>query len=163
MFDFKKFYTGLLNRKNYLDNYWDQFPSDHSFRFKEETLSMLKENIANKDSKGLSHILAIILNDGADYNYTDILLSLLDENWHTSEEDIISVLELIKDPKSVDKLYSVAVNVPDYDDMRAIAKKCMWALSAINTIEAKQKLEMLKSSKDPIISENATFQLEQNF
>lgn len=161
MFDFKKFYNGLLYRTDYFDNYWDQFPDGKCLQFKEETLSLLKDNVKNKNDKGLANTLAVICNDGADSDYTDILLQLLDEQWHTSEEDIISVLELIKDPKSVDKIYEVALAVPDYDDMRAIAKKCMWALSAINTPEAVQKLKLLEKVDDLIIKENATFQLEE--
>jgi hypothetical protein len=161
MFDFWKFYKGLLNRTSYFDNYWEQFPKVSRLQFKEETLSLLKDNVVNKNDKGLANTLAVICNDGADSDYTDILLQLLDEKWHISEEDIISVLELIKDPKSVNKLFEVALDVPDYDDMRAIAKKCMWALSAINTPEAIQKLKLLEKVDDPIIKENATFQLEQ--
>ncbi|MGQ8867867.1 HEAT repeat domain-containing protein [Myroides sp. TSA_177.3] len=161
MFDFWKFYKGLLDRTDYFDNYWEQFPSGQHLRFKEETFSLLKENVANKNEKGLAATLAIIYNDGADSDYTDILLHLLDEKWHIYEEDIVSILELIKDAKSVDKLYEVAINIPDYDEMRALAKKCMWALSAINTPEAIQKLELLQSYDDSIIKENATFQLEQ--
>jgi hypothetical protein len=160
MFDFWKFYEELLNRTDYFYDYWEQFPKGKCLRFKEETLSLLKKNIANKDPKGLENTLAVICNDGADDDYTDVLLPLFDEKWHTSEEDIISVLELIKDPKSVDILYEIALDIPDYDDMRAIAKKCMWALSAINTPEAVQKIKMLKNADDPIIKENATFQLE---
>jgi hypothetical protein len=161
MFDFWNFYKGLLNRTDYFDNYWEQFPKGGLLRFKSETLSLLKNNIEKRDSKGLSNTLAVIYNDGADHDYTSVLLSLLDEDWHTSEEDIIGILELIKDPKSINKLYDVAVNVPDYDDMRAVAKKCMWALSAINTPEAIEKLKLLQKSDDPIIKENATFQLAQ--
>ena len=161
MFDFWKFYNGLFSRTDYFDNYWEQFPQGQHLQFKEETLSLLKDSVTNKDDKGLANTLAVICNDGADRDYTDILLQLLDEKWHISEEDIISVLELIKDPKSVDKLYEVALDVPDYDDMRAIAKKCMWVLSAINTSEAVQKLNMLAKSDDLIIKDNATFQLEE--
>ncbi|CAA7195132.1 HEAT repeat domain-containing protein [Chryseobacterium potabilaquae] len=161
MFNFVKFYKGLLNRTNYFDNYWDQFPSGNLLRFKNETLSLLKGNLVNKDEKGLANTLAVICNDGADGDYTDILLQLLDEKWHTSEEDIITILELIKDPKSIDKLYEVAINIPDYDDMRALAKKCMWALSAINTPKSINKLRLLQASNDPIIKENAIFQIEQ--
>lgn len=161
MFEFWKFYKGLLDRTDYFDNYWEPFPSGQRLRFKEETFSLLKENVANKNEKGLAATLAIIYNDGVDSDYTDILLHLLDEKWHMYEEDIVSILELIKDAKSVDKLYEVAINIPDYDEMRALAKKCMWALSAINTPEAIQKLELLQSYDDSIIKENATFQLEQ--
>lgn len=159
-FDFWKFYNKLLTRTDYFDNYWDQFPEGGLLQFKEQTLALLKENVKEKDAKKLDATISVICRDGADEDYTDILLRLLDENWHTSEEDIVSVLEIIKDPKSVEKLYSVAINVPDYDEMRALAKKCMWALGAIKTPAAIQKLKLLQNSDDAIISENATFQLE---
>ena len=160
MFDFDKFYAGLLARTNYFDNYWEQFPSG-KFLFKDKTLRLLKLNAEEKDAHGLANTLAVICRDGADSDYTAILLSLLDENWQRSEEDIVSVLEMVRDPNSVEKLYEVALNVPDYDDMRALAKKSMWALSAIGTPEAIQKLRRLACSTDPIIRENAIFQLEQ--
>jgi len=48
----------------------------------------------------------------------------------------------------------------DPDDMRAIATKCMWALSTINTPEGIQKLQLLGNDDDLIIKENAAFQLE---
>ena len=161
MFDFNKFYKGLLSRSDYFDNYWEQFPGGRLMRYKQETLSLLKENIQNKDQKGLSCTLAVIYNDGADEDYTDTLLSLLENKWHKLEEDIVGILEIIKDPKSIIKLYDLAINIPDYDDMRALAKKCMWAMSAVNTAEAIKKLKLLQKSNDPIIKENASFQLEQ--
>jgi hypothetical protein len=161
MFNFWKFYKGLLKRTDYFDNYWRKFPEGRLLRFKPETLLLLKENFEKRDPVGLPHTLAIVYNDGADSDYTEVLLSLLDEDWHTSEEDIVGVLELIKDPKSIYKLYEIAVNIPDYDEMRALAKKCMWALSAINTTGSIDKLKLLQKYNDPIIKENATFQLEE--
>jgi hypothetical protein len=159
-FDFWKFYSGLGYRTSWFDSYWDKFPEGHLFQFKTETLSLLRSDIANKDPEGLTNTLAVISRDGADRDYTELLLGLLDETWHRSEEDIVSVLEQIKDPASVEKLYATAINIPDWDDMRGLAKKCMWALRAINTAESIRKLRALQSVNDDIIKENATFQLE---
>lgn len=47
MFDFRKFYHGLLNSTDYFDNYWDQFTKGQHLRFKEETLSLLKDDVLN--------------------------------------------------------------------------------------------------------------------
>ena len=163
MFDFWKFYNGLLNRKNLFDNYWNQFPEGRHLSFKKETLALLNKSIQSRDTIGLSNTLAVIYRDGADADYTEILLSLLDQDWHTSEEDVVGILEQIKDPKSINKLYEVAIKIPDYDDMRALAKKCIWALSAINTSESIEKLKLLQMFDDPIVRENATFQLDDNF
>lgn len=160
MFDFWKFYQGLFSRTDFLDNYWDQFPEGRLSRFKKETLSLLKDTLREKKEDSLANILDIIYTDGADSDYTDTLLALLDEHWHIDHENIVSILEFIKDPRSIDKLYEVAVNVPEDDDMRALAKKCIRALSTINTPGAVEKLKLLCHSNDPIIKENAAFQLE---
>lgn len=159
MFDFDKFYKGLLERTDYSSNYWAKFPK-HQFQFKSKTLHLLKENAENKDDKALDSILAIIFYDGADKEYTAMLLQLLDADWHIRIEDIVSVLEVVKDPASIDKLYEVAVNVPDYDEMRSLAKKCIAALGAINTPASIEKLVLLKHSDDALISENAASELE---
>lgn len=161
-FNFWKFYNGLLIRTNYFDNYWDRFPHG-KFRFKKETLSLLKEDLLNKDGDRLFHTMAVIWADGADSDYTEDLLQLLDEKWHISEENIVSVLEQIKDPRSVDKLYEIAIDIPDYDEMRALAKKCIFALAAIQTPEAVDKLRLLGESDDDIIKENALSALESLF
>jgi hypothetical protein len=160
MFDFQKFYNGLLHRTNFFDNYLDQFPEGRLKRYKTETLTLLKENIKNKDEKGLATTLGVIFLDGADEDYTDLLLSTLDEDWHKLKEDIISVLELTKDPKSIQRIYEAAINIPDYDDGRSVAKKCIWALGAINTASSKEKLKLLQMSDDPIIRKAATMELE---
>jgi HEAT repeat protein len=159
MFDFWKFYQGLFSRTDFLDDYWDQFPEGRLLRFKKETLSLLKATLSEKKEDRLANIIDIIYSDGADSDYTDTLIALLDEHWHIDHENIVSILELIKDPKSIDKLYEAAVNVPEYDDMRALAKKCIRALSTINTPEAVEKLKVLCNSNDSIIKENAMFVL----
>jgi hypothetical protein len=161
MFDFWSFYKGLFKRTNYFDNYLDKFPEGNSRKFKKETLLLLEKNVKERDSLALSNTLTVIFKDGADEDFTDLLLLLLDEDWHTSEEDIVELLEIIKDPKATNKLYEVAINVPDYDEMRALAKKCMWALSSINTNESIEKLKKLAKSDDSLIAENALFHLEK--
>lgn len=64
--------------------------------------------------KGIICTLGVIWRDRVDGDYTDILLQLLDEQWHISEEDIVSILKETKDPKSVDKLHEVTIDIPDY-------------------------------------------------
>lgn len=86
---------------------------------------------------------------------------LEDETWHTKIEDIISLLEDIKDPKSIELLYKTAINVPDYDEMRSVAKKCLWALLAINTPEAMEKIYLLKRCDDVYIRDGAAMVLSK--
>ena len=144
---FKKFRRGEI--------YFDNFPSDKQLLFKNKTLPLLHESIEKKDEDLLSSTLAVLFYDGADIDYTEDLLKLLKVDWHILEEDIIQVLEIIKDPKSIETLYELALFVPDYDEMRSLAKKCLYALSAINTKESIEKIKILSTFDDDIIRENA--------
>ena len=70
------------------------------------------------------------------------------------------LLEEIKDPNSVDCLYTTCLTIPEYDENRSLAKKCVWALGAINTPGSKEKLQKLSTSLDLIIKKAAIKQLD---
>jgi hypothetical protein len=108
----------------------------------------------------LEVVLAIASEDGVDQRFTPLLLPLLAETWHHSTEDIVMLLEEIRDPASVNLLHRTALAIPDYDDGRSLAKKCIWTLGAINTAEARAKLALLQQVTDPIIREAATTELQ---
>ena len=157
-FDFHDFYNRLLNRTDFWSDIWNEFPKG-GFQFKNFLLPSLVENLTKKDSKALSCTLACIFYDGADKDYTQTLLDLLEEKWHTSEEDIVEILGQIRDPKSIEILYKIALVVPDYDEMRALAKKCLNALRSINTADAREKVIQIGAMNAPIIKEFAQLQL----
>jgi hypothetical protein len=88
----------------------------------------------------------------------DILCKLLQADWHMQHENIASALQKLKDPQCVEALYETALKqfaYLDYDESYALAVKCIWALKAIDTPEAIEKLELLAQSDNPIISKNA--------
>ena len=63
---------------------------------------------------------------------------------------------------AVDSLYKailIKFEYLNYTD--ALAIKCIWALGDINTLESKEKLELLSKSKDKVIRKNAIQQLKQ--
>lgn len=159
MFDFNEFYLGAFSTHD-PGTYWDQYPGGKKL-YKTNILALLKTIIAEQDVEGLSHALTIAYKDGVDKDYTDILVYLLGESWHTEEENIVGLLEEAADPKSIDILYNTAINIPDYDEMRALAKKCIWALWAIDTPEAIERIGFLKKSDDYIIREAATTALSK--
>lgn len=150
-------YQWFLNKVALCTN--NNYSQMRFLRNKEKTINILKKNIKEKDAKGLDLTLVKLFHLGVDKDFTEILLNLLEEDWHLQEENIVELLGIIKDPRSIDKLYELAINIPDYDDMRALAKKCMWALSAIGTPNAKEKLCLLAKNDDGIIKENAIFQI----
>lgn len=150
MFDFWQFYKGLFGRTDYSDNYWGQFPMG-KFQFKNETLNLLKDNLQAKDEHSLRQTLGVIFYDGADEEYTELLLTLLEEDWHMLEEDIVLILQMIKDPRSINKLYELIIHPPFEDDLRSMSRKCILALKEINTPESIGKIRLLQNSDDEII------------
>lgn len=79
---------------------------------------------------------------------------LLTESWHHSQEDIASALDELRDADAVDALYHAALMESD-DEFYALAVKCLYALFHIGTPAAKEKLQLLAQSENPIIRTNA--------
>lgn len=157
MFDFEDFF----NKLRVGEVYFDDFPEERLIRFKDKTYPLLLKSIENKDEGLLSDVLSVLFYDGADSDFTSILLDLLKKDWHFSHEDIVQILDIIKDPSSIEALYSLTINVPDEDEMRSLAKKCIYALGSIKTSESIEKLMLLEKLEDEIIKEHAGFILEK--
>lgn len=137
------------------DKDWGQIIKNNGFAHTDGLLQKIAIAKETKDSNLLEYTLAIAAKDGVNKRYSKILMQVLPEMWHHSSEDIVTLLEDIKDPASTEVLYNRALDVPDYDDGRALAKKCIWALGAINTAEARAKLLSLERMDDHIIAEAA--------
>lgn len=98
-------------------------------------------------------------------DYIDILCKLMIETWHYQHENIASIFQKIKSPRTIECLYKTALTQFEYlefDEAYALAVKCIWALGEINTIESREKLNLLLQSENEIIKENATNQLNRN-
>ena len=124
-----------------------------------EILEEFDEAFRNRDGDKVLDLIGVCLLDGVDKRYTKIFCDLLQEDWHEGHEDIVSMLEDIQDPASIDALYERALVIPNIDDMRALAIKCIYALGAINTPKAMEKLCLLKDGDDEIISQRASSML----
>ncbi len=93
-----------------------------------------------------------------------ILNKLLLEDWHYRHEDIVSLLQGMKSPTSVEPLYQTALKKFDYlsyDDLYGLARKCTWALSEINTNESIGKLRLLAQTDNAYIRQYANKRLEK--
>ena len=89
---------------------------------------------------------------------------LIDEDWHTSHEDVVSALVNLPTVDNVEALFRATQWVPAYlefDDNRALAVKAIWGLGAIPDAKAKAKLEILAYSENDILRTNAIKQLER--
>jgi hypothetical protein len=93
-------------------------------------------------------------------NIMDYYHELLLQDWHISHEDIISLIEFKKLPKSVPfieaaiKLKSKLIYL-EYDDYGSYYRKCFWALYMINTLDADHLIEKYTKDNDNIIAEAA--------
>lgn len=96
--------------------------------------------------------------------YPSLLLKLLEADWHYEHENIVWIFQQeLKIPEAVNLLYETALKqfkYLEYDEFFALSVKCIWALGAIKTKEAIEKLELLAQSDNEIIKENALNQLE---
>ena len=96
--------------------------------------------------------------------YVDVLCKLMNETWHFEHEDIASLFQSIKSPKTIDCLFNAAqtqFQYLEFDEAFALAVKCIWALGDINTIESREKLKLLALSENKIIRDNAIYQLNR--
>ena len=96
--------------------------------------------------------------------FIDILCKLSKEEWHYKHEDIANIFQYIGSPNTVDCVYELAIsNFEKYrhDEYCQLVEKCCYALGAIGTEEAKEKLKLLAKSDKDIIREHVedTFEM----
>jgi hypothetical protein len=94
-----------------------------------------------------------------------LLNALLTEAWHQSHWDIAEALQLLHSPSSVDVLYRAAqmqFDYLDYDESFSLATKCCWALGAIGTAEADERLRDLAQSEKPVKARAAARELRHS-
>jgi hypothetical protein len=94
----------------------------------------------------------------------DVLTRLLSLPNHTRHEDIIGLLQHLKEPRTVDALYTAALVKHDYlayDDSFGLARKCTWALADIGTPEAISRLRTLAEHSNAQIAEYAKKRLDR--
>ncbi|MCU6433691.1 hypothetical protein LPB67_07850 [Undibacterium sp. Jales W-56] len=118
----------------------------------------LEDAFSRKDSNEVEHILLLGFHFGFFERCTDVLCKLLLEDWHTQHENIALILKNLKCPSTVDCLFHAAlIAFPylDYDESYAFGVKCLYALRAIGTDSAKEKLALLAQVENEIIAENA--------
>lgn len=137
----------------------DQLFPEKKFQYAEELVEKITDSLQQQDEDLLEHLILIANFDGVDKRYIDVFSKILVSEWDWLQEDVAMLLGEIADPSTSTILYETALNIPDHDDGRSLAKKCIWALRAICNQEANQKLKKLSTHPDPIISEHAHLQL----
>lgn len=118
-------------------------------------LRLIREATAARDAEALEAALGVAARHnriGSDY--VDVFCDLLGADWHTRHEDVARWLQELRDPRSVPALYRGAranFAYRDYDEVRALTRKCLWALTHIGDDSAVSAIEALAEEEDPVI------------
>jgi hypothetical protein len=113
-----------------------------------------------------SALLVMFVFDLLDAGYLELLCGLVVADWHTRREDVARALQRLADPRAIPALRQAAemdFARREYDeDIRALARKCMWALTGIGTDEAIEALTELSWSAHPVIRQLAEHHLTKH-
>ncbi len=109
-------------------------------------LRFLAEAADSRSEQDIESMLAICCSYGAlSTEAVPLLCRLLTADYHGRHEDVARYLQDLRAPRSVDALYEACfLDLPYFfDDGDALARKCIWALSAVGTPEAVAALRRL--------------------
>jgi hypothetical protein len=121
---------------------------------------LLAEAVRRHDANAVEAGLGLMFALGPEH--VPLLCALLVADWHHKHEDIARALQQLADPAAVPALrHAAELDLPylEYDEDRALSRKCMWALSDIRTAEAVAALESLSHSSNPVVRDLATYHL----
>ena len=144
-------FTRKIDEKDFVRQYFSQTGVLINDTF---CVNILEESIAKQDPDGIDDGIFLISIIGPSHMYSEILSDLLLAEWHFKHEDIVMI--------TVDCLYLTAFKkLPylDYDDTFGLARKCIYALAAIQTSDAINKIKLLTTNPNEVISKYAKKEL----
>ena len=127
-------------------------------------LQILETAYHEKNAEEVEYGLIVGFHFGFTLTDLDILHQLVEADWHFKHEDIITALDQLRSPQSVDVIYRTAIrqfNYLEYDESYALGVKCIWALRHIGTLEVVERLQQLAQSDNSIFQEKATKRLRE--
>jgi hypothetical protein len=124
---------------------------------------LLADAMRRRDADGVEAGLGLMTSfDQLGPERVPVLCDLLVAEWHHRHEDVARFLQELADPAAVPALHhATELDLPylEYDENRALSRKCMWALSDIRTEEAIVALESLSQSENVVVSDLAAYHL----
>lgn len=161
--NFKSIYNKLRKPISPFEDPFESYPKNQK-RFKKSIINSLNNSLNERDVISLEILLSIGFNDGYDDDYSTILCNLLESKWHELHEDIIMALDSIGDPNTVKCIANVLdmqLAYLEYDKTYSLEKKCIWALSSIDTQESWSIIENFSKSDNQVLR-NFTLQTIEN-
>lgn len=159
----KKLLSSLISGEISKDIFIQEYSQNEEID-SEYCLTLLEHSYENKDDNAVEE--AIIIGTTIDCfsnKFSEIFCKLLVVDWHYKHEDIARILQNLKDPSTVKCLYEAALLQFDYlsyDDTYQFGRKCIKALSAIDSSEAREKLLLLTQSSISEIKQYAIKELD---
>ena len=157
--------------KNLLEKYLDKKISINKLKknYFIDDIKFIKEELEKsylfKDKTKLDILFWLIFTfDFYSEEFINILCKISKEEWHERHEDIAIYFMEMELPSTVECLYELAIS--DFEKYRddeycQLVEKCCYALGAIGTEDAKEKLKLLAKSDKDIIREHVedTFEM----
>lgn len=126
---------------------------------------LLDEALLHVNSTEVEMALIVGFVFGFDTRHLESLIRLESASWHVKHEDVVTALDRIRDNRAIPALVHATKWIPDYlkfDENRALAVKAIWALGWLKSQEATDALVQLVSCTDPVLSKNASEQLQRH-
>lgn len=127
---------------------------------KEDVSEVINKNLvyalSKRDEVYLESILLIGFKFGFSKIQNEILSELLFCDWHYSHEDIVSIMDGFHCNKNAQHFYNICFcefEYLDYDESFNLARKAIYGLVHLNTIDSVNYLNLLVSHKNLIISQ----------
>ena len=124
----------------------------------------LADSMTSLSCKEVEAMMVLASKDIESPKSVSLLNALLLLPNHQNHEDIARLLQQHHDPSSIESLETAAQLDFDYlawDENRALTRKCLWALAAINSNAAWTAIGKLANSKVPVIHQWAKEQLDR--
>jgi hypothetical protein len=123
---------------------------------------ILQTALRARDPEGVELGLNLGHRFGFSESHVELLCRLAIEDWHQRHEDAVMALAKVRSPKSVDALFRAAMATHaylEYDEAFALGVKSIYALGAIATVEAIERLRGLAACGNVVLEREARAEL----
>lgn len=130
------------------------------------SVAMLEDAVERQHANDVECALGVIfrLHAGSP-DHRPLLVALSDTRWHHSHEDVVGLLDGLRDESLVDVLVRATQWLPEYmaydEDNRSLARKAIYALSNLPGATATEALRELARAPHPRLRELALRKLAE--
>jgi hypothetical protein len=161
----RQLFDDLLFRRITKEEFLKQYPVP-LINNREYIYSVLKNIYDTKDADSLEQALDLTVFDLSIFSWDQfyhLICQFLKEQWHFSHEGLVGALPVLDVPVVIETLYETALLKLDYlsyDDTFALARRCIFTLGEINSVNSRRKIDLLGESDNPVIRKHIKEQLE---